>query len=133
MNIAVESIIRDTASGSNQGRIHFGEVVSALLQVGVESYAVDYRASRATYYMPDGEVYTLEAPASEVEIAPAFSAEALVAAIRGAQSGAVMYPEFKRLSQAAGCVAYVVWLAGHHVSYFGRKGETHIENFPSQA
>jgi hypothetical protein len=42
----------------------------------------------------------------------------------------VMYPEFKRLSQRAGCVGYVVWIAGRHVSYHGRRGEVHVERFP---
>jgi hypothetical protein len=42
-----------------------------------------------------------------------------------------MYPEFLRLSRAAGCVGYVVWLAGRHVTYFGRRGETHVEHFPA--
>lgn len=41
-----------------------------------------------------------------------------------------MYPEFKRATMAAGCVGYVVWMAGSHVDYFGRKGETHVERFP---
>ena len=41
-----------------------------------------------------------------------------------------MYPEFKKLSQAGGCVGYVVWIAGRHVTYVGRKGETHVEKFP---
>ena len=42
----------------------------------------------------------------------------------------VMYPEFMRLSRAAGCVGYVTWLAGRRVAYFGRRGETHVERFP---
>jgi hypothetical protein len=29
-----------------------------------------------------------------------------------------------------GCVGYTVWMAGRHVSYYGRKGETYIERFP---
>ena len=39
-------------------------------------------------------------------------------------------PEFKKLSQAGGCVGYMVWLAGRHVTYYGRRGETHVELFP---
>jgi hypothetical protein len=41
-----------------------------------------------------------------------------------------MYPEFKRLSQSGGCVGYTFWIAGRQVSYFGRKGEMHVERFP---
>ena len=43
-----------------------------------------------------------------------------------------MYPEFKRLSMQAGCIGYWVWIAGRHVTYYGRKGETHVEHFPNK-
>jgi len=131
MDKSVETTIRDTFAASKAGSIHFGQVVSALVGAGVESYHIDYRAGRATWYMPAGVPLTLEMPGSEVEIAAAFSATAVKAAILGAQRGEVIYPEFVKLSMAAGCVGYAVWLAGRHVSYYGRKGETHIEHFPS--
>lgn len=131
MNNAVETVIRETAAASNEGRIHFAQVVGALLEAGVESYSVDYRAHRMTYYVPTGETLTLDAPASEVEVAQNFSTEAIKAAILGAQRGEVMYPEFKRLSLSAGCIGYIVWLKGRHVIYFGRHGETHVEQFPN--
>ncbi|MFG5410135.1 hypothetical protein ABXN37_21045 [Piscinibacter sakaiensis] len=52
------------------------------------------------------------------------------AAIRAAQQGTLAYPDFKRRTQAAGCVGYTVWIAGRHVVYHGRLGETHVEPFP---
>ena len=58
--------------------------------------------------------------------------DAVRAAILDAQQGRVTYPEFKRLSQRAGCIGYTVWLAGRHVCYLGRKGETHVERFPNR-
>lgn len=131
MDHAVESGIRETLNASNEGRIHFGQVVGNLVSAGVESYAVDYRTGRATYYMPCGETLTLELEAPKREIATEFSGSAIKEAILGAQRGEVMYPQFKQLSQAAGCVGYTVWLAGRHVAYYGRKGETHVEHFPS--
>lgn len=130
MEHTIESTIRETLAASNEGRIHFGQVVGTLIDAGVESYAIDYRAGRATYYMPSGETLTLELDLPLNEIAEAFSPSGIKAAILGAQRGAVMYPEFKKLSQAAGCVGYTVWLSGRHVSYYGRKGETHVERFP---
>lgn len=130
MNPSTESTIRHTAEASNAGRIHFGEVVAALVGAGVESYAVDYRARRFTYYLPDGETLTLDQPAPDTPIAEAFDADAVRAAIRGAQRGELMYPAFKHLTQAAGCVGYTVWIAGRHVTYLGRRGETHLERFP---
>ena len=130
MEYATESIIRETLNASDAGRIHFGEVVGALVAAGVESYAVDYRAARATYYLPDGDTLTLDLAAPSAPIAAEFSLSGLREAILGAQRGEVMYPQFKQLSQAAGCVGYTVWLAGRHVAYYGRKGETHVEPFP---
>lgn len=129
MQSSTRDIIRNTFEASNLGSIHFGQVIGALSSAGVESYHVDYRAGRSTYYLPDGETMELafEAAAS---VMAAFHAEAIRAAIRGAQQGKVMYPEFKRLSEQAGCIGYIVWIAGRHVVYFGRKGETHVERFP---
>lgn len=130
MNASIELVIRDTLAASNAGRIHFGEVVGALLDASVESYAVDYRAARATYYLPAGETLTLALDGPAHEIATGFSVDSIKAAIAGAQRGEVMYPAFKQLSQAAGCIGYTVWLVGRHVSYYGRRGETHVERFP---
>lgn len=130
MHPSIEAVIRETSDASAGGRIHFGQVVVRLAAAGVESYLADYRAGRTTYHLLDGE--TLETPLDVrgCVIAGNFDDEALVAAIRGAQRGDVMYPEFKRLSCAAGCVGYTVWIAGRHVTYVGRRGETHIETFP---
>jgi uncharacterized protein YbcV (DUF1398 family) len=131
MNAAAETLIRHTFQQSGEGRMHFGQVVAALLEAGVESYGVDYRAARVTYFLPDGDTLDLALEGEPAAVAGAFSAEALIAAIRAAQRGDVMYPQFKKLSQAAGCIGYTVWLSGRHVSYYGRNGEVHIEHFPS--
>jgi uncharacterized protein YbcV (DUF1398 family) len=130
MNDSAEARIHEAAEGSSEGRLHFGQVIALLVQAGVESYVADYRARRTVYYLPDGE--TLEIPLSmpDVAIAASFDADALKAAIRGSQQGLVKYPRFKQLSAAAGCIGYTVWIAGRHVTYFGRKGETHVERFP---
>jgi uncharacterized protein YbcV (DUF1398 family) len=125
-----QTLIETTLEASNNGQMHFGQVIGALANAGVESYHVDYRAARTTYYFPSNQTLTLALSLPEIDIACTFDATAIQAAIRGAQRGKVMYPEFKRLSQLAGCVAYTVWITGRHVSYFGRNGETHIERFP---
>jgi uncharacterized protein YbcV (DUF1398 family) len=130
MDQATKDLIQNCARASNDGTAHFGQIVQALSGAGVESYYADYRARSTTYYMPDGQTYAIELPLSGEAIAQTFDADALRAAIRSAQSGAVMYPEFKILSQKAGCVGYIVWLAGRHVAYLGRRGETHVERFP---
>ena len=130
MNDTSRALIHEAAQGSSESRLHFGQVIGLLVQAGVESYTVDYRARRSTYYLPDGDTLDLDTPMPDMAIAQDFDAAALLAAIRGAQQGVVMYPEFKKLSRQAGCVGYTVWIAGRHVSYFGRKGETHVERFP---
>lgn len=130
MEHAIASLIQETLNASNEGRIHFGQVVGNLVNIGVESYVVDYRTGRVTYYMPCGETLTLEQEPANNQIAAEFSGPAIKEAILGAQRGEVMYPQFKQLSQAAGCIGYTVWIIGRHVTYYGRKGETHVERFP---
>lgn len=61
-----------------------------------------------------------------------FNKVEVVSVIRGAQSDLVRYPEFLRLTMLAGCIGYMVWIKGKHVTYFGAEGETHIEHFPDQ-
>jgi uncharacterized protein YbcV (DUF1398 family) len=130
MNASTRATIQSTFDASNQGTIHFGQVIGQLMGVGVESYHVDFRSGRTTCYLPDGNAadFRFERPQHGIE--DAFDGDALRAAILGAQQGRVMYPEFKNLSEQAGCVGYTVWIAGRHVTYLGRRGETHIERFP---
>ncbi len=124
------SIIQATFEASNKGQIHFGEVIGQLMGAHVESYHVDYRSGRTTCYLPNATV-VLDFEQPDEAIAGAFDGDAVREAILGAQQGQVLYPEFKQLSQRAGCIGYTVWIAGRHVTYFGRKGETHVEKFPN--
>lgn len=131
MNENTRAVIQATFEASNQGQIHFGEVITQLVGAQVESYHVDYRSGRTTYYLPSDTTldFGFERP-TEV-IAETFDGDAVRAVILGAQQGRVMYPEFKLLSQRAGCIEYTVWIAGRHVTYLGRRGETHVERFPN--
>ena len=131
MEKTVSETITHCAQASYAGTMSFGAVVGALMAAGVESYHADYRHGDTTYYLPDGETVVVALHAPEMPVAEDFDAAALRAAIRGAQTGAVKYPEFLQLSMAAGCVGYMVWIGGRHVAYFGRRGETHIEHFPA--
>ncbi len=127
---SIETTLRQTLDESHAGTASFGQIVMALAQVGVESYLADYRTGLTTYYLPDGRTFALQMPMHSSGVADTFDAAGVIAAIRGAQAGTVKYPQFKELTMAAGCVGYFVWIAGRHVSYFGRKGEVHIERFP---
>lgn len=131
MNSIQQNLIQETFKASNDGRMHFGEVIGRLREAGVESYTVDYRSHQTTYHLSNDETLILQIGPSEQGIEGTFSAAGVQAAIRGAQQGTVMYPEFKHLSMQAGCIGYTVWIAGRHVAYYGRKGETHVEHFPA--
>lgn len=131
MNRDTEQIIRTTLIDSEEERIHFGEVIARLSAAGVESYSVDYRNNRFTYFLTDDHSLTIQTEASAIIIGKNFDATEIKSAIRQAQQGVLKYPAFKKLSKQADCVGYTVWIAGRHVTYFGRKGEQHVENFPS--
>ena len=130
MNEHARAVIQSAFQASNEGSIRFGDVIGRLMEIEVESYHVDYLSGRSTYYLRDGATLDLGFEPPRSGIADAFDGDAVRSAIWGAQQGRVMYPEFKQLSQRAGCIGYTVWIAGRHVTYFGRKGETHVERFP---
>jgi uncharacterized protein YbcV (DUF1398 family) len=127
---SVQKVIEQCLHDSHAGTASFGSVVATLAEAGVESYHADYRQRSSTYYMPDGATISLALNVPDVDIPQAFNAAAVLAAIRGAQRGEVKYPQFIALSMAAGCISYIVWITGRHVTYFGRRGEVHIERFP---
>ena len=126
-----EDLIHEAFHGSSEGRLHFGQVIGLMQQAGVESYVADYRTHQTTYYLPTGQVVAITLDMPDTPIANSFNPDAVKAAIRGAQQGLVKYQEFKHLTCAAGCIGYTVWIAGRHVTYFGRKGEMHVEHFPN--
>ena len=130
MEQSTQKTIDQCVRASHAGEISFADAVGALMQAGVASYFADYRAASTTYYLSAGDIYTLPLGSRGQAIPQRFDTAALQAAIQGAQSGKVKYPEFLKLSAAAGCVGYLVWIAGRHVSYFGHSGEVHVERFP---
>jgi uncharacterized protein YbcV (DUF1398 family) len=127
----VRDIVEQCARASHEGTRTFPEVIGALLGAGVEAYQADYRRKSTTYYLPTGETHDVTLSVPALATPTPFDVAALQAAIRGSQRGEVKYPQFLQLSMAAGCVGYIVWLAGRHVTYFGRHGEQHVESFPS--
>jgi uncharacterized protein YbcV (DUF1398 family) len=122
--------IHELALATQQGKLTFPEVVKGLLEVGVESYLVDFATRQKTHYLSDGTTHTVPMILDPGPRAAEFSSADLVAAIRGAQANTVRYPEFVKRSAAAGVIGYWAFLTGKRVIYFGRKGEMHIEEFP---
>jgi uncharacterized protein YbcV (DUF1398 family) len=122
--------IHEAAIQTQLGNITFPQVVQQLLAAGVESYQVDYVTAQKTHYLADGSTVTIPMILEPGPIAAEFDAEALVAAIRGAQADTVRYPEFVQRATAAGVTSYRAFLTSKRVIYVGRKGEQHIEEFP---
>ncbi len=131
MDFKIVRTIEDGVAASYSGTVSFGEVLSALAAKGVESYRVDYRAGSSTYYLGSGDFHIVGRKMPKVSIGDKFEVEGIVEAIRASQAGTIKYPEFVERSMTAGCVGYVVWIAGGHITYFGRRGEMHIERFIS--
>jgi uncharacterized protein YbcV (DUF1398 family) len=130
MNSEQLRIVKETAELSASGNIHFGEVVRRLMTAGIERYHADYSRMESTYYTPEGGSTVTPMQHESTPIAEIFSATKVEAAVRQAQRGEIMYPQFTRLVLAAGCVGYFVLISGKCVQYFGRKGEIHTEWFP---
>jgi uncharacterized protein YbcV (DUF1398 family) len=125
-----KQVIHELAIATQQGRMTFPQVVNGLLEVGVESYLVDFAAKQKTHYLADGATHMVPMILDPGPIAADFDAAGLVAAIRDAQADTVRYPEFVKRSTVAGVIGYWAFLTGKRVIYFGRKGEQHIEQFP---
>ncbi len=62
-------------------------------------------------------------------IAEGFSSSELVAAIRGAQTDTIRYPEFVKRSRAAGVIAYWAFLTGRKVITSAAKVSSTSRNF----
>jgi uncharacterized protein YbcV (DUF1398 family) len=133
MNAEQKTCAQRCLAAAEEGTLTFPEIVDALRRAGFESYTVDFRQALTTYYLPTGESLPLPAHASPVPVAAAFDAMALQAAIREAQTLApgYTYRGFCRKAKAAGCAGYTVSFSGRRAVYFGRTGETHVEQFPS--
>ncbi|MFY9753987.1 MAG: hypothetical protein WAJ92_15200 [Candidatus Acidiferrales bacterium] len=129
MNVDTK-VMHEVLAESQAGKLVFPEVVRRLSEAGVESYFCDLAAGQEIFYAVDGKTHVEKMTLPLTPVAEEFSPSGVVAAIRGAQTDTIRYPEFVKRSVAAGVIAYWAFLAGRKVIYFGRKGEMHIEEFP---
>ena len=125
-----KQVIHELAMATQQGKMTFPQVVKGLLEAGVESYFVDFATKQKTHYLADGTTHTVPMILDPGPIAAEFNSAELVAAIRGAQADTVRYPEFVTRSTTAGVIGYWAFLTGKRVIYFGRKCQSHVEEFP---
>ncbi len=124
------NVIQEVMAETQAGNLVFPEVVRKLLEIGVESYFCDLARGMETFYMRDGQTHPEKMVLPMAPIAEEFSRSDLLTAIRGAQADTIRYPEFAKRSATAGVMGYWAFLTGRKVIYFGRKGESHTEEFP---
>jgi uncharacterized protein YbcV (DUF1398 family) len=127
------AVLQECTDASDQDRITFPEVVMKLAAAGVERYHADLLRGERTYYLPSGESHRLNAVQITEVPAAAFAATGVEAAIRAIQQQKIQYREFCDRIVRAGCVGYMVSLAGRRAIYYGRTGDNYVERFPDAA
>jgi uncharacterized protein YbcV (DUF1398 family) len=123
-------VIHEVLAETQAGKLIFPEVVRRLLEVDVESYFCNLATGEETFYTRDGQTHVEKMTLPLAPVAEQFSLPGVIAAIRGAQTDTIRYPEFVKRATAAGVIAYWSFLTGKRVIYFGRQGEFHVEEFP---
>lgn len=126
----MEAVARECTKASDEDRLKFPQVVGLLMEAGVERYHADLTRWEKTYYAEDGRSCVVKAQAGASTPTRTFSADGVEDAICASQAGAITYKEFCERVLAAGCVSYIVSIAGRRAVYFGRTGESHVEPFP---
>lgn len=130
MDPGIVEVVEQCLHASHDGTRSFPDILVALAAQGIESYRIDYREQRATYFHGGGDTHAIDLALGETAVGDRFDAETIVQNIRASQRRELGWPAFVAATREAGCIGYVVWLAGRHVSYFGRRGEVHVERFP---
>jgi uncharacterized protein YbcV (DUF1398 family) len=130
MDRHVTDVMQSVTAGSDDNSISFPDVVLTLTGIGVERYHADLLRAEKTYYMPDGASHVTPTHVIATAPAQAFSPAGVAAAVRASQARTIDYREFCARITAAGCVDYIVSLAGRRAVYFGRTGESYVEPFP---
>ncbi len=127
-----KDLARATLEGSESNTMTFPQNVRVLMEAGFDGYAVDFRRSTRTYYMPNGEALELKTEPTPTPVAETFDASVVKDAIREAQVlvPGYTYRGFCAKVARAGCAGYVVSLLGRRMLYCGRTCETHTEYFP---
>lgn len=133
MKPEIINIVQECTDASDQERVTFPEVVMKLAQAGVERYHTDLLRAEKVYYLPSGESHRVEAHHVDATPAFEFSADRVEAAIRAIQQQKIQYREFCERIVSAGCVGYMVSLAGRRAVYYGRTGDSYVEPFPNAA
>ena len=126
--------IQQLATATLTGSMPFPEIVSRLIDEGVDYYQVDYRALQFRFYGVNGGVVVAPLAFEGLpEIHETFDAPALRAAIQDSQTRGQKFRDFSRRAMLAGVQGYFAFLTGKRVMYLGRQGDQHVEWFPGAA
>jgi uncharacterized protein YbcV (DUF1398 family) len=126
-------VMQECTEASDGERMSFPEVVMKLMQAGVERYHADLLRSEKIYYLPSGESHRVPATPMQATPASAFAADGVAAAVRAIQQRKIQYREFCERIAQAGCVGYIVSMAGRRAVYYGRTGDSYVEPFSGAA
>jgi len=129
----IMKIMQECTDASDEEHITFPEVVVKLAQAGVERYHADLLRAEKVYYLPSGESHRVRAADVGATAAAEFAAGEVAAAVRAIQQQQIQYREFCERIVEAGCVGYMVSLAGRRAVYYGRTGDSYVEPFPNPA
>jgi uncharacterized protein YbcV (DUF1398 family) len=123
-------------AAKNNNGLTFPETITALSDLGVSRYRVDFISSSTNAYVGNQvDEYTYTDHVSDLNPGTiAWAPEKLKAAVKETQAladkGKGDYTEFCRKAVLAGVVEYVCYIDGKKVVYFGPLGESYTEWFP---
>ena len=125
-------IIHKYDQGALAGRVSFSDTLRNLQSIGVERYYTDLVRMEKTYYSRNGETHIEKLHFPDVpSMGDRFDVAGNTEAIRAIQRQEIDYAEFLRRIISSGTTSYFVFVDGGCVAYYGRRGECHIEPFPS--
>ncbi|HEY1721983.1 MAG TPA: DUF1398 family protein [Magnetospirillaceae bacterium] len=130
MDTATRTVMLEASRHSDLGDQSFGQIVKELMAAGVERYHQDFVRAERVYYMPNGETEVVQHHLLATTPPDTFSEPDVIAPLRAVQAGTIKYIEFCEQIAAAGCVGYMVSIAGKRVTYYGRTGDSYTEWFP---
>jgi uncharacterized protein YbcV (DUF1398 family) len=129
MQSHVISVLCECTTGAEQENLAFPQLIARLSEIGVEGYYADLRRAEKTYYLSKGKNHVVQTTAVGMSPAPAFSAPEVKCAARALGCREISYLKFCELLAAAGCVGYFVSLSGRRVVYYGKRGDSYVEQF----
>ncbi len=125
---SLPSAIKDVYRTAATEKAKYPRLAQLLAHAGVRMYVVDVATGTITYCGAQGsDTHRGEASRS---VAPSFSQEKTIAALRATQAGTTDYPAFLDAIAAAGVQAYLADLEHARVIYMGH-GRLYEEAIPS--